>query len=155
MLPYGGAPKIGSPVPAHPDFYLDCRACLMMGVICSQQELHSRAKYLTFQRSSQLITALPSQGLDHPAPHLARGRSQLCSWVTMKGPGHTARSQWHLRGWSPYPLTQSCGQGADVAGTLGLSLRGARWTKADRKQMTISLSLSFLTCNKGNFPNTP
>lgn len=84
MLSYGGAPRIGSLVPAHPDFYLYCRACLMMGVICSQQELHSRAKYLTFQSSSQLIIALPSPGIDHPAPlssmalflgHIERPRS--------------------------------------------------------------------------------
>lgn len=64
MLPYGGPPKIGSPLPARPDFYLYCRACLMRGgglVIGRQQELHSRAGYLTFQRSSQLIIALPAQ----------------------------------------------------------------------------------------------
>lgn len=36
--------------------------------ICSQRELHSRAGYLTFQKSAQLIIALPGLGLDHPGP---------------------------------------------------------------------------------------
>lgn len=62
----------------------------MVGGICSRQELHSRAGYLTFQRSSQLIIALPVLGLDHPAPlsshGLARGLWWLCSWVPLRGP---------------------------------------------------------------------
>lgn len=31
VWPYGQSPKIGSPEPAHPDFYLYRRACLMVG----------------------------------------------------------------------------------------------------------------------------
>lgn len=31
VLPYGESPKIGSPEPAPPDFYLYRRACLMVG----------------------------------------------------------------------------------------------------------------------------
>ena len=77
-------------MPDDPDFYLHYGAYLMVGGICSRQELHSRAGYLTFQRSSQLITALPSPVLDHPAPlssqGLARGLWWLCSWVTLRGP---------------------------------------------------------------------
>lgn len=64
-LPGRGAPKTGSPGPAHPDFYLHGRACLMRvgggGGGELMRELHSRAGYLTFHWSSQLIIAWPAQ----------------------------------------------------------------------------------------------
>ena len=118
------------PVPADSDFYLHCGAYLMVGGICSQQELHSRAGYLTFQRSSQLIIALPSPGVDHPAPlssqGLARGLWWLCSWVTLRGP-EMGQTEAGLRstesavtgGWSPGPFTQHAGQGQRQQGSWG------------------------------------
>lgn len=89
VLPGRGAPKTGSPGPAHPDFYLHGRACLMrVGGVDAGAAFQGWVLNIPLELSANYCLAGP--GLDHPAPMsshgLAGGFPWLCSWVMSRGP---------------------------------------------------------------------
>lgn len=97
VWPYGQSPKIGSPEPAHPDFYLYRRACLMGGGGYLQP---ARAAFqgwvlnIPEELSANYCLALPRPGppCSPELPCFGQRIRMVLFLVIWKGPGHTARS---------------------------------------------------------------